>query len=134
MNKQRIILGGLLAGLVWNSFEFLVHIAFSLAKGATKPYLSFASPGQIALVWLQGFAIGLAVAWLYAAIRPRLGAGPKTAAIASLFIWFTQVLAIVAGLATFLSTEMMLWGVFLALVGMLIAGQVAGYVYQEAVT
>ncbi len=134
MNKHRIILGGLLAGLVWNSFEFVVHIAFSLAKGTTKPYLSLASPGQIALVWLQGFALGLAIAWLYAAIRPRLGTGPKTAAIASLFIWITQVLPIVSGLATFLSIELMLWGMFLGLGGMLIAGQVARYFYQEPAT
>jgi hypothetical protein len=30
---------------------------------------------------------GILAVWLYSAIRPRLGAGPKTAVIAGLFVW-----------------------------------------------
>lgn len=33
------------------------------------------------------FGIGIVMVWLYAAVRPRLGAGPKTAVIVGLVIW-----------------------------------------------
>ena len=32
-------------------------------------------------------ALGIAAVWLYAAIRPRYGAGPRTAVIAGLAVW-----------------------------------------------
>ena len=31
--------------------------------------------------------MGVALVWRYAAIRPRFGAGPRTAAIAGLYFW-----------------------------------------------
>ena len=34
------------------------------------------------------FLLGIVTVWLYAAIRPRFGAGAKTAVIAGLFVWF----------------------------------------------
>src|SRR2546422_8917665 len=37
---------------------------------------------------LTGFVQGIATVCLYAAIRPRFGAGPSTAAIAALSVWF----------------------------------------------
>src|SRR5438552_15041588 len=40
------------------------------------------------LVVLTGFVQGIATVCLYAAIRPRFGAGPSTAAIAALSVWF----------------------------------------------
>jgi hypothetical protein len=33
------------------------------------------------------FVIGVAAVWLYAAIRPRYGAGPRTAIVAGLAVW-----------------------------------------------
>ncbi len=36
---------------------------------------------------LIGLVIGLAAVWIYAAIRPRFGAGPKTAFYAGLVSW-----------------------------------------------
>ena len=40
-------------------------------------------------VWLilMGFAMGIVMIWIYAAIRPRFGAGPKTAIYAGLATW-----------------------------------------------
>ena len=37
---------------------------------------------------LEVFVGGPMALWLYAAIRPRFGAGPRTAVIAATFIWF----------------------------------------------
>jgi len=38
-----------------------------------------------------GLLTGLAAIWLYAAIRPRFGAGAKTAFIAGMAVWFIGV-------------------------------------------
>ena len=39
-------------------------------------------PSAIMVFVLMGFSLGILAVWLYAAIRPRLGAGAKTAACA----------------------------------------------------
>ena len=38
------------------------------------------------------FLIGIFIIWLYAAIRPRYGAGPETAIITGLAVWFICLL------------------------------------------
>jgi hypothetical protein len=40
-----------------------------------------------------GFLLGIYAMWLYAAIRPRYGPGPKSAVIAGLAVWFLIALA-----------------------------------------
>jgi len=47
---------------------------------------------QIAGFNVWGFATGIIAVWLYASIRPRYGAGMKTAAIAGLGVWLTGYL------------------------------------------
>jgi hypothetical protein len=54
------------------------------ALGKTVPQ----SGGTIAVWMILGFAMGIASVWLYAAIRPRYGAGAATAARAGVFVWF----------------------------------------------
>jgi len=43
----------------------------------------------IAVFTVGAFVLGLLLIWLYAAIRPRFGPGPKTAIIAALVLWLT---------------------------------------------
>jgi len=54
------------------------------ALGKTVPQ----SGGTIAVWTILGFAMGIASVWLYAAIRPRYGAGAGTAARAGVVVWF----------------------------------------------
>ena len=83
INFGRVILGGLLAGIVVNISEFVLNTivlksemeAGMKALGKTVPQ----SGGAIAVWTVLGFAIGIVSVWLYAAIRPRYGAGPATA-------------------------------------------------------
>jgi hypothetical protein len=44
--------------------------------------------GTLAVWLIYGFAWAIAAVWLYAAIRPRYGAGPGTAARAAVAVWF----------------------------------------------
>jgi hypothetical protein len=41
---------------------------------------------------LLGLATGIALIWVYAAIRPRFGAGVKTAVYAGLAVWVVGIL------------------------------------------
>ena len=58
------------------------------------------------------FLIGLFAGWLYAAIRPRYGAGPKTALCAGLFVWFLGYL--LTSVTPFLLNDRNLWVVVAA--------------------
>ena len=65
---------------------------------ASGPKLRAPRGGAVTAVWtLWGFALGIAAVWLYAAIRPRYGAGAGTAVRAGVAVWFfTSLLAIIA--------------------------------------
>ncbi|HEV3215672.1 MAG TPA: hypothetical protein VGZ27_08105, partial [Vicinamibacterales bacterium] len=91
INVARVILGGIVAGLVINISEFVLNqvvlgadMVESLARMNLPPVGGAAIPIFIILGFLDGFVL----VWLYAAIRPRFGAGPKTAVIAALAAWF----------------------------------------------
>jgi hypothetical protein len=43
----------------------------------------------VALYVVLDFVVGILGLWLYAAIRPRFGPGPRTAVIAGLVLWLT---------------------------------------------
>src|SRR6266849_4619180 len=89
INWNRVILGGLVAGVIINIFEFALH-GFVLAKDmdAAVRALGREVGGSALLMFLAwGFLVGIFAVWLYAAIRPRYGAGPKTALCAGAAVW-----------------------------------------------
>ena len=92
INWGRVFLGGLIAGAVVNLSEFLVNGVMLMEEWAKAMQalgkLAGPSAGQIATYLVFGFLVGLSAVWLYAAIRPRSGAGPKTAACAGAAVWF----------------------------------------------
>ena len=94
-NRGRVILGGLLAGVVINVVEYVTNgIVLRQAWGQAmqalgKPADLSASGIVIFNVW--GFLLGIAAVWTYAAIRPRYGAGPRTAVRAGLVAWVLAV-------------------------------------------
>jgi hypothetical protein len=92
INYQRVILGGLLAGLIINAMEWLVNgVIFASDWAAVMSSLNRSvtiTPKQLAALNLWGFVTGITMVWLYAAIRPRYGAGAKTAACAGVAMWF----------------------------------------------
>lgn len=103
INIGRVILCGFVAGLVFIAVEFLlegfIHIAFRvnerdlLLQFSRDVTLSGARYHIVNLSYLFGFCIF--VMWIYAAIRPKFGPGPKTAVIASLVLWTAVLLFIV---------------------------------------
>ena len=88
INLQKAVLGGLVAGVVLYVIDYLAYGVvfakqFPLPAGLTG---LFAIP---ILVWffIVDVLYGMALVYLYAAVRPRFGAGPRTAVIAGLLMW-----------------------------------------------
>ena len=94
INTSRVVAGGLVAGLVLNVSGFVVQ-GMLLGKRMESEMVAVAptlqgkgmDAGSMTGRVLSQFAIGLLLVWLYAAMRPRFGAGPKTAMLAALVIW-----------------------------------------------
>ena len=90
MNVGRVVAGGLLAGLIITISEFVLNEPILGEKWrAAMEAMNYQEPGNavIAFFVICGFVLGLVTVWLYAAMRPRLGAGPKSAVIAGLITW-----------------------------------------------
>jgi len=89
INMARVFLGGLLAGLIINVFEYVLNgvVFASQWTEFEKAIGRHMRPGAIAFFVTSTFVAGIALVWLYAIARPRLGPGPKTAALVGLAYW-----------------------------------------------
>lgn len=85
INVGRVIVGGLVAGLVANVFDFVISsylLADDIAEMIGRLNLSVAAFQSAVWVFVVvDFAWGLLLVFTYAAIRPRFGSGAKTAVI-----------------------------------------------------
>ena len=137
INLGRVLLGGLVAGLVLNIGEFVLNEKVLGAQ--MKAFFSshnFKDPGGSFIAAAVGmtFVVGIVVVWLYALIRPRCGAGPKTAIIAALIAWFGIYLysGIINGLLFGISLNMMLFAFVWGLVEYVLGALVGASLYKEA--
>jgi len=93
INVGRLVLGTIVAAIVLFLISGLVNGAilgddwknWQQSLGS----LNHAAPQSTAmLIWaIVALVYGLAGVWIYAGIRPRYGAGPKTAIIAGFILW-----------------------------------------------
>jgi hypothetical protein len=73
INWNRVILGGLVAGVIINIFEYVLN-GVILAKdmeAATSALGRQVGGSALAMFTVWGFLVGIFAVWLYAAIRPR---------------------------------------------------------------
>lgn len=90
INLGRVILGGIVAGIVADILAFFVDgilLAPRWADGMKNLGRGEFTSNQLLWFNLIGIASGIVLIWVYAAIRPRLGPGPKTAICAGLVVW-----------------------------------------------
>ncbi len=91
INLGKVIVGGLVAGVVINISEYILNMMVIAddARAAMENLGLPADPGSGAMVMyiLMGFVLGILAVWLYAAIRPRYGPGPRTALLAGAACW-----------------------------------------------
>jgi hypothetical protein len=131
VNVPRVIAGGLAAGLIMNVIDALTNGA--LLGERWRVATEALNPGLITKMGMSGtvgwiivdFILGILTVWVYAAVRPRLNPGPRTAITAALVIW----LAAHAAYASYAFMELYPWSLILASsVGGLIAALAGGYV------
>jgi len=136
INLARVIIGGLLAGLIINIGEFILNDVILKQRWADAAKLhNLASMGTKEMVYfvVLSFAIGLVMIWVYAAIRPRFGAGPKTAICAGLIVWALAYLLPSAGevVMQMLPRRLLFYGTLWGLFELPIAGLVGAWLYKE---
>jgi hypothetical protein len=140
INLGRVILGGLVAGIVINICEFLIN-GVIFAKQWAESLSSLGKAGdptinQIIAFNIWGFAAGLALVWVYAAIRPRYGAGPKTAVTAGIIVWLLGYVLAAAGpvILNLFKADLAAMALVAQLVEVLIAAVAGAALYKEEAT
>ena len=137
INVGRVLLGGLVAGVVLNIGEALLNgIVLAQAAKADFDRLHLPDPGGtfIARAVTITFLLGIVLVYLYAAIRPRFGAGAKTAVYAGVIAWFFVYLyaGYIQEALGLVSSKPFMIGLVWGFVEY-IAGAIAGaWVYKEA--
>ena len=137
INGKRVVIGGLAVGLLLNgteSFFNMVLIAKDQADSLKALHLPEIPGGAIGYYVAWGFVQGLITVWLYAAFRPRLGPGPRTAAAAGLVVWGLAYAIPALGNA---KTGIMPWGLTWkclgwSLVEAPVTALLGGWLYREA--
>lgn len=94
INIGRWLLGGIVGGIVGGILAFLVDGMWLAKRWSAGMTALGRNPGQNEWIWfdLLGIVAGLTAVWIYAAIRPRFGAGVKTAIYAGLAAWILAAL------------------------------------------
>jgi hypothetical protein len=139
INLGRVVGAGLVAGLVMNVVDGVTNGAILGARWMEESKrlgidLSEAAQSQSLMGWVTfDFLCGITLVWLYASIRPRFGAGPKTAICAGLTIWWITRLAFAAWWFTGLySIGVVAASAVGGLVAGIAGGLAGGALYKEA--
>ncbi|HWN11109.1 MAG TPA: hypothetical protein VNO50_17860 [Pyrinomonadaceae bacterium] len=136
VNTGRVVLGGLLAGLVLNIGEFIFNDF--VVGSQMKTWLAahnFAEPSGsfVAIAVGLTFVMGIVLVLTYALIRPRLGPGVKTAIIAGLISWFVcyVYVGIINGVLFGLTVNMIGIAIVWGLVEYTLAAIAGAWAYRE---
>lgn len=136
INTGRVILGGLAAGLAYNVINWFAHgVVLKALSGRAMADLNMAPPStaQTLQLWLIWMVYGLTLAWVVAAIRPRFGAGLRTALWAAMVVWVAGVVvpALPNAVLGFASMQMILADCLVGLIGLVVGGVAAALLYRE---
>jgi hypothetical protein len=137
INLTRVLIGGLLAGIIINVSEFILNgVLLEEEMNAAMAALNRPPVDPSMIIWfvLFSFGLGFMLVWTYAAIRPRFGAGIKTAICASTIVWglaylYPNLFLIVINL---FPRDMMVMATVWGLIEIIVAGIAGAWAYKEA--
>ena len=139
INTQKVLVGGLAAGVVLNVIDFVTNMyilgdRMKAESEAFKPGLSeqmMSGKAMYAYI-VMDFILGILLVWTYAAIRPRFGPGLRTATYAALLFWVLGGI-FYSGYMMMGMTSAGLWWTLaiVALINLLAAGWVGARLYTE---
>ena len=136
INVKEVLARGLVAGLIiiLSAVLMVPAVGNQMEAALEARGLPPMGAGAMAFVGALSLVLGVILVWLYAAVRPRLGPGPKTAVIVSVLVWFLAYFFgnasnVVFGFIPFrLAAVGTVWG----LVELVVAGVVGARLYKEA--
>jgi hypothetical protein len=139
INISHLILGGVVAGVILNVITGLANACVlngdfqNWANGMGNHLHPPAQSVQMCFWVLMCLIDGMVGVWIYVGMRPRLGAGPKTALLAGILVWIVARLCV--------ALDMFALGVFpwpflagqtiLGLIAILPGVMVGAWLYQE---
>jgi hypothetical protein len=137
INLARVVLGGLVAGLVIDIGEYIFNgwlFAADMEAATARLNLPPVAGTAISVFLVLGFALGIATVWLYAAIRPRFGAGVNTALCAGATVWFLAYVYPSIGFAVMglFPRRLLAIGIVWGLGEVLLASVAGAWLYREA--
>jgi len=138
INVGRVLLGGLVAGVVGNALDFVNNtylLASDMAANAQRLNLDPAllTSTGVAVSWIVvDFLYGFLLVFAYAAMRSRFGPGPKTAIVSSVTLFLAVTVVLYGFMRTGFFTEpLFLKATVLALVTTILSGLAGAAVYKE---
>ena len=136
INTVGVIKGGLVAGLIINISQTILNVPVvgpRMEAELAARNLPDVGGAAVATFVVMCFVLGLLMVWLYAAVRPRLGPGPKTAACVGSVVWTLIYLWGGVGNATmgFFSWNLAIIGMVWGLGESILAAVAGAYFYKE---
>jgi hypothetical protein len=136
IDTGRVIIGGIVAGIIVDIFEYVLNgiiLSAQWSSVVSAHNLPMMGMHEIIIFNIIGLITGIAAVWAYAAMRPRFGAGPKTAVYAALLVWVVgyaipDVFNTVMGLTPMSMTLTM---IVVGLVEIIVATVAGAYLYKE---
>jgi hypothetical protein len=137
INYRRVLLGGLVAGLVINIGEYLLNeVVLVRQMEETFRRFNMPRPGAnfIAVAVFLTLLLGIVIVLLYAMIRHRFGPGPRTAIVAGLIVWFCVYVyaGILSGALFAIPVHLLALGIVWGLVEYSFGAVLGAWVYKEA--
>jgi drug/metabolite transporter (DMT)-like permease len=136
MNMGRLVLGGLVAGVVANGLDYVINrflMQTEMQDMTQRLNLSQEMVMSSMTTWIiVDFVWGLLLVFTYAAMRPRFGPGPKTAIVSGSTLWLA-VCSMFAGLSAMgiYTEQAFIKSSALTLVSALTASLVGAAIYKE---
>ncbi len=139
INAGRVIIGGIIAGIICFFGDGVVHGVLLQPRWVeVMKALGRSGTGDVGQRDFGYFLVydllkGLLAVWIYAAARPRFGPGPATALLAALMLWLLVIPIPVIGLLPmrFFNAEFaILWSLY-GLVPIVIGTLVGAWLYRE---
>jgi hypothetical protein len=137
INLGRVLLGGLVAGLVISIGNFVINrLLLRDAMNAEFARLHVPEPGNdfIVKAVVLTLILGIGIVYLYAAIRPRFGVGVKTAICAGLMAWFFAIFYAggVLGMVFRMPLDLVAKRIVLGLIVYAIGAVAGAWLYKES--
>jgi hypothetical protein len=91
INSRRVLLGGAVAGIIINIGEVVLNgiiLREHIEADMQRMHITPPGNGFAALAIALTFVFAVIAIFVYAMARARFGAGPKTAVLVALLLWF----------------------------------------------